>query len=269
MLGVLPFLAIALVLCTRPAFADDPPIKRPKAPAALEHLAKGTKLYNVRSFEDAAAEFKQGALVEPAPIFDYNLGQCYRQLGQYKDAIWHYERFLKASPETTVRNQHVREFITQMQGELDKKAMTAPPTEAAPVSASAEATPQDTTGPAAVVVADPPRNEVPAQRWYTDTLGWTFAGAGFVGVVVGGGFFLDASRLRDDANRSTSQQERSALQDKADSRTLSGAVIGVAGVGLLGAGIVKLALFKDASSSTATAWDFAVSRDGVFAVGRF
>lgn len=34
-------------------------------------------------------EYNAGALVEPAPVFDYNLGQSYRQLGKYREALWH------------------------------------------------------------------------------------------------------------------------------------------------------------------------------------
>lgn len=50
----------------------------------------------MREFDGAVKEYKAGALIESAAIFDYNLGQCYRQLGKYADAIWHYERCLRS-----------------------------------------------------------------------------------------------------------------------------------------------------------------------------
>lgn len=268
--GILPVVAIGIALSTKLASADEPPIKRPTAAAAVDHLSKGTKLYNVRSFDQAAEQFKQGALVEPTPIFDYNLGQCYRQMGQYKDAIWHYERFLKASPETTERNAHVRNFITQMEAELEKKAMTAPPIEAASSTVSREeiAASTPTTREAGLSDVHQPIQNSIRPRWYEDTLGWTFAGAGFVGVVVSGGLFVDASGVQEDADRAASQQVRIALQDKADSRTLTGAVVGIAAAGLLATGVIKLAL-HDSSEPTTTAWHLSFTSNGVVAFGRF
>src|SRR3569623_1631264 len=91
-------LLLALVLTTGTAIAD-PSLLKPKQAAALEHLDKASKLYYVRSFEEAANEYKAGALIEPAAIFDYNLAQCYRQLHRYPEAIWHYQRFIKQSPQ--------------------------------------------------------------------------------------------------------------------------------------------------------------------------
>src|ERR1041384_1339104 len=70
------------------------PLARPTKHEAREHLDRGNKLYNLRSFDEAIVEFKAGAIIEPVPVFDYNLGQAYRQLGKYQDALWHYDRFL-------------------------------------------------------------------------------------------------------------------------------------------------------------------------------
>jgi tetratricopeptide (TPR) repeat protein len=70
---------------------------------AREHLTRGNRLYGVRSFEAAIAEYKAGALVEPAPVFDYNFGQCFRQLGRYQEAVYYYQQFLSGgSPEGEV-----------------------------------------------------------------------------------------------------------------------------------------------------------------------
>lgn len=63
------------------------PLARPASPEAQEHLDRGNRLYGTRPFEEAIAEYKAGALIEPAPVFDYNLGQCFRQLGRYQEAI--------------------------------------------------------------------------------------------------------------------------------------------------------------------------------------
>lgn len=79
------------------------PFAKPASPEAREHLIRGNRLYGVRSFEEAITEYKAGALVEPAPVFDYNLGQCFRQLGRYQEALWYYQQFLSSgNPEGEV-----------------------------------------------------------------------------------------------------------------------------------------------------------------------
>lgn len=101
------------------ARADDP-LAKPKDAVAREHLLQGNKRYRLREFEKAIEEYKAGTLREDAPVFLYNLGQCYRQLGKYQDAIWHYERFLsRARPEGEFKTA-VDEFLRQMRAELEK-----------------------------------------------------------------------------------------------------------------------------------------------------
>lgn len=57
------------------------PLARPAKREAREHLDRGNRLYHTRSFDEAIVEYKAGALIEPATVFDYNLAQAYRQLG--------------------------------------------------------------------------------------------------------------------------------------------------------------------------------------------
>lgn len=263
----LSLIALALLLALGgSARAEDPPLGKPKSQAALEHLARGNNLYKVRSFGEAAAEYKAGAVIEPAPIFDYNLGQCYRQLGKYEDAIWHYQQFVKTSPGTPEHNQAVQDFVKQMKAELEKKAMTAPPTEAA------QTTPDAPTSAAPPAEEEERTDDAPVEheRWYADGLGWGLTGVGVAGLAISGGLFLNASNLRDDANATADQREQNALHDKADSRALFGTVIGIGGAGLLVSGIVKLAIHSDSTQQRdTTAWGFGVSSNSVSVFGRF
>jgi tetratricopeptide (TPR) repeat protein len=229
--------ATALPATQADAQSKSTAIAKPKSALALDHLAKGNKLYNVRSFEEAAQEYKAGALVEAAPIFDYNLGQCYRQLGKYEDAIWHYRRFIKDSPGATTNVEAASTFITQMQDELNKKAMSAPPTEAAPTTSSPE-TPEPK--PSDRVVADPLLVE--NAPWYHDRLGLGLTVLGVVATGVATGLLISASSLNDDANASTSQQERDDLFDKAETRSTLGIGTMIGGGAILVTGIVMLSI---------------------------
>jgi len=249
----LPIAVVVLGLICAVTSAQGDPLSKPSAPEARSHLAHGNRLYGIRSFDEAVAEYKAGALIEPAPVFDYNLGQCFRQLGRYQEAIWHYERFLnRANPQGEVLDA-VNNFIAQMKAGLDKKAMTQQPTETAPLPPS-------------------PARDAPApsrgEAWYDDAWGWALSGAGVVGVAVGGGLLANAASLNGDANMTTNQQERDRVRDKEHSRNVLGTITGVAGIGLLAAGIVKLAIYPKERSQVAT-WNISVAGNGVLVYGRF
>jgi tetratricopeptide (TPR) repeat protein len=228
------------------------PLSKPTAPRARDHLAHGNRLYGIRSFDEAIVEYKAGALIEPAPVFDYNLGQCFRQLGQYKEAIWHYERFLtRGKPEGEVL-EAVTRFIAQMKAELDKQAMTQKPVEPAP--------------PPGVRLRDEPVDR--AEPWYQDRWGWALTGAGLAGVAVGGGLLINASNLEADASDATNQQDRERWKDRQRSRATLGTIVGLGGVSLLVAGVVKLAVYPREQERTAR-WHVAVSGNGVMVFGQF
>jgi tetratricopeptide (TPR) repeat protein len=239
------------------AYAD--PLSKPASAAAREHLVLGNRLYGVRSFDDAAAEYKAGALIEPAPVFDYNLGQCFRQLGKYQEAIWHYERFAtRANPQGELLDA-VNGFIAQMKSELDKKAMTQKPTEAAP--------PQVNESPPARLRAEQ-QVTPPTDAWYKDHVGWGLTAVGVVGVAVGAGFLIDAVSLRNQANANPSQQGSNRQHEIVGSRSVLGGGLGIGGVVFLVSGVIKLAIHADSSPSVAE-WSLAVSGDGVLVSGSF
>ncbi len=43
---------------------------------------EGLKHYNVGEYKEALQSFKDGYFAKPDPIFLFNMGQCYRQLGE-------------------------------------------------------------------------------------------------------------------------------------------------------------------------------------------
>jgi len=71
---VLSCLALALAF-SYPAHADD------KA-TARAHYETATRLYDVGEYEKALAEFKAAYVAKDDPAFLFNIGQCYRELGQ-------------------------------------------------------------------------------------------------------------------------------------------------------------------------------------------
>lgn len=238
-------------------FADGDPLAKPSSTIAREHLSQGNKLYRVREFEKAIEEYKAGAITDDAPVFAYNLGQCYRQLGKYEDAIWHYERFLsRANPSGEFRVS-VESFVTQMKNEREHKAMSQPPTEPAPAASL----------PTASIVSLPTKSMASTEPWSADLIGWGMFGGGILAGGIGGYFLLNASDLNDQANAEPRSDVRALLRDKADSRQTVGLITSVAGLGLLTAGLVKLALYDHAP--TTTAWRIMPNGNGLAVFGSF
>ena len=250
------------------AFAGKP-LARPAKQEACEHLDRGNKLYNLRSFDEAILEFKAGALIEPAPVFDYNLGQAYRQLGKYKDALWHYDRFLKYGQPTGKLLDAVTRFMEEMRRQLANQAPTMPATDA-----SQSSPPPSVSRPATEPHRELVRQDAPAPRIEHDSprdwVGWSLTGAGVIAAGAAGILFLRAGSLTDQANSEPNVRSRDELRDQARTRNLLGAVIGIGGGALIVTGVIKLAIHPhDRAVPSTAALDIGVSGHGVIVSGRF
>jgi tetratricopeptide (TPR) repeat protein len=254
---------LSMLLLSRTAVADDP-LGKPANPEARKHLAAGNKLYRVREFEQAVSEYKAGALLDPAPVFHYNLGQCYRQLGRREDAIWHYKQFLDRARPAGQLKDAVETFIRQLNEELDQQAGLRTSGNAAP--AASPPTPNRTIAPATSAVARPAVE--PGHPWYADALGWTLAGVGAVTVGAAIGLHVSAGGLDDRANREPAEMARSDLRDRAGARRTIGTIAGIAGGVVLLAGSVKLVLHSS-TRTRAASLELGIGHDRVFVLGRF
>jgi hypothetical protein len=270
-------LAVLAVLASV-AWAGDPAMADPKAPAAHERFARGNRLYRIRKFEEAIVEYQAGAVIELAPVFDYNLGQCYRQLGKYTDAIWHYERFLKNVSPGSELHALVTGFLQQMGGELERRAMTQPPTDAAQETASeAEVLRRRRRAGARRDPAPAPGTEPSTAigahgepRWYSDSIGWGLTGGGVLGGGVAAYLLTSASGLRASADRTPDEERRLGLRDTSHTRSIAGAALGIGSVGLIAIGVIKLAIRSGRPTTTSTAsWRLGAGYRGAVVLWRF
>ena len=266
-------------------FADSPaqaPYKfaQPKNRDAREHLKHGARLYNNQDFKAAIDEFKAGALAEPCSTFDYDLGQSYRQLGEYKEALWHYQRFLDDGKPTGEVLLAVTEWITEMRAHLANAARTMPPTEPAPDSTQQE-TPalppaaaksaQPTTRPRITQADTETRQAHPdeGRRESVNWIGWTVTVGGVAALGTTGYLFLRASTLDDQANMNIDNHARSELHDRASTRRLAGALVAAAGMGLTATGIYLLIASHHTERSTTASLDVGITGRSVVMFGRF
>ena len=227
-----------------PAHADA--LEKPTNVVAREHLATGNRYYRLREFEKAIEEYKAGVLREDAPVFSFNLGQCYRMLGRYEDAIWHYERFLDRGKPTGEAEAAVKKFIAQMKDEVGKAAMKQPPVEPAPPPTGDRATSAQ-PAPASIPSAGRGRG-MPLQRKLAIGIGVAGATTVGVGAVLG----LRAESLEADADAicpmSTCDRadEATRLIDRGKTNALyANVAFGVGGAALLGAAVLWITSAPD------------------------
>lgn len=95
-LFLLLMVCLAVAVPARTASADDPATR-----AARRHFERGEKLFALGKFDEALEEYQTAFDAKPLPGFLYNIGQCYRNLGDYDQAIFSFEKYLKLEPEAS------------------------------------------------------------------------------------------------------------------------------------------------------------------------
>lgn len=88
------FLGLVLGAAPRPARADDAAMR-----AARRHFERGEKLFALGKFDRALEEYQEAFDAKPIPDFLFNIGQCYRNLGDYDQAVFSFKKYLKLEPD--------------------------------------------------------------------------------------------------------------------------------------------------------------------------
>src|SRR5688572_9261531 len=96
---LLLMVCLAVAVPSRPVHADDPATR-----AARRHFERGEKLFALGKFDDALEEYQTAFDAKPLPGFLYNIGQCYRNLGDFDQAIFSFKKYLKLEPEAENRD---------------------------------------------------------------------------------------------------------------------------------------------------------------------
>lgn len=208
----------------------DPVLASPTEPAdAVAHLKAGKAALRAQDFDEAIDHFKEGVKSSDAPIFLYALGQGFRLAGRFEESIRAYELFLdRAQPGEALRAV-VECLVDNMRAELERRAMTMPPTDMPPDV--------------------PAGSRQPAARhpsWYEDPSGFALVGGGVLVGAVGGLLLVNASSLDDQAANEDREPVRDELREKADSRRMWGGVVTAVGAVALVSGVVKLVITPDA-----------------------
>jgi len=120
---VFGIVGLALLLGARAAHADG-------AASAREHFDRGTTLYDLHRFDEAAAEYERAFELHHDPALLFNIGQAYRAAGVPSKAVQFYRSYLRRSPRSPNRAE-VQARIEELQRliEDEKAAREHPPKE--------------------------------------------------------------------------------------------------------------------------------------------
>jgi tetratricopeptide (TPR) repeat protein len=128
------------------------------AAQARAHFEKGRTFFQVDEYRKAIDEFKAAHVERPDPAFLYNIAECYRHLGETKDALTYYRRFLNAAAPGDRTRPTVEKRIAELQAQA-AKARRAPEQSSAPAASVVAAS----AGPE-VAIPDPAVAGAPLPR---------------------------------------------------------------------------------------------------------
>lgn len=101
------------VATTRPS-RPAVPFRNPAATAAKAHYVRGTSFYNLNRFREALTEYEAAYMAVQDPPFLFNIAQCYRKLGEDKQAVDFYRSYLRVAPNAPNRAE-VQRHITELE----------------------------------------------------------------------------------------------------------------------------------------------------------
>ena len=198
--------ALALTVALHAGVARADPAR------AREHFEKGKRYFQVDEYRKAIEEFKAAHIEEPDPAFLYNIAECHRRVGENKEALTFYRRYLTHAPPNAPSRPVVEKRIAEIEAATPRPAPAPPPvpTEAPPARRAEPlppAAPPPRPAPAAVApLAPAPEAAIaaapaePPRPFYKR--GWFYVALG--AVVVGaaaGAWALSADRTEIPASK--------------------------------------------------------------------
>ena len=244
------FVAVVLVAFSLGGFGPTAEAGDNRRATAKAHYETATRLYEIREYDKALREYKSAYLAQPDPAFLFNIGQCYRKLGQNQQALNFFQEYLKKASADDPNRSQVEARIRDIEAEAKLQAEAAQaaaapapapevvqpapevvPPAPTPATAAVAATP---TAPAASVEQAVPVNTTPEGSGRGLRIAGIACGAaGLASVGIGIYYYTRARSLSDSVNNS---QHPKASDDQAgrDAQTMQWVFYGI-GAGALAA----------------------------------
>jgi len=189
--------AFAVLAAGSPAAAGGAVDNRPGRVLFDQAEAK----FNLGRFDEALVDYQAAYEAEPLPAFLFNIGQCYRNLGNYERAQFFFRRYTELDPRSPNRPTAER-LIAEMDKLASERAGEGGPDQRQ-LTPALFAAPSSAAGPAATTRAIAPiahqtREEAASPPVYRRTWFWIAVGA----VVAGGVAVAFAAAQQDDPRSS-------------------------------------------------------------------
>jgi len=221
-----------------------PRLVRADAAKARAHYEKGRSYFQVGEYRKALEEFQAAHVEQNDVAYVYNVAECHRLLGESKDALVFYRRFIRMAPADHPSRPDAERRIAELE---PATAASAPPP--APPPAAAPPVPAAAAPPAAQLTSAPAQPT--ARGGSRRTIAYVAGGAGLVALVAGGYFGLRAqSRWNDSGPHCPQDLCDDAGKTLSDDARTSARLSDVAfGVGLVGVAVAAYLYFTSSSSS--------------------
>jgi len=235
---------------------------KPKTAKGKQYFKLGNTFLGRGDYQLAIKAYKDGYLIDTAPIFIFNLAAVHKEMGKLKESIAYYKRFLlfARDPHPVVRD-NIQKMIKQLSAKLAEQER-----------AKADKAKKDRARkkPKALTSLPLPKRKPRAPAlWYSDKVGWGTSAGGIVVAGVGVGLLANASSLRDDADQEIDFARRKQLRDSADARQTWGIVLGITGAVALTVGVIKLIVHNKRRAGSERAVNVALGPDRVGVRGSF
>ncbi len=219
---------LILICC----LAATPAIAGPlESKAAYEkYMGAARKLYGEKRYEEAIVEFEKAFSAHPDPKIHFNLAQSHRLLGQDKQALEHYRKFLEAIPGIGEFSEEKKQAMT---AEVQKRIRALEES----ITPPKDPTPEPAIDPGATPAPEPSPPSTAAGPSGLTTRWWFWTGVGVTAAFTLGTVWAGAKALgsNDDWEQGGQPADRDRAlkyQDMTDT-FLAGAVITAAAVGVV------------------------------------
>lgn len=162
---------------------------------ARAEFKAGMKHYNLSEYAEALERFKDAYRAYPEPLILYNIGQCYRQLGQKREGLKAFRNYLNNS---SSMHDAVEQIVAQLDKQIRDEEEAARQEKLAKEAAEQKRLEAESAAkPAAVaptiVAAPPEKKPIYKKGWFWATVGGFVLVAG-VGLGVGLGLSLSKTK---------------------------------------------------------------------------
>ncbi len=216
---------------------------------ARKHFQSGTRLFDLKEYQQAIDEYKASYQLYPSPLLLYDIGQAYRLLGDSKKAIGFYELYL-AKDSTGEYRQVAQEEVAKLNLLVAEEARRreAPPQGAAEPPPDAEKR-DHATGAAPAPGGQTTALSAAPTPVYKSAAGWAPLASGVAVCIAGAVLLAHAADLDGQVAAAPSVAQIRALQDDAATYRVAGWTVAGIGAAAALAGVVVFAVLAARKSA--------------------